>query len=199
MENQDLQKTNNAITAKSWNVLLKPGRCNLTVLEAFEGTNVLRALRVDPDQTRTAVIKAIIEVSEYIDAKKRLTTVEEYAEVFEELTQRFQNFTLEDFKLALQNMKASQYYERLKLAEYVAAFAAYDQKKCEAATQRATNNQRKEGQQRAQVITGNLADLIQLQEGEQPLYTNAWLKGQRQRLTHAQRQELVERDKNRRQ
>lgn len=199
MENVNLQKQNNAITAKSWNVLLKPGRCNLTVLEAFEGTNVLRALRVDPDQTRTAVIGAIIEISEYIDAKKRLTTVEEYAEVFEEITQRFQNFTLEDIKLALQNMKAGQYYERLKLAEYVAAFLSYDEKKCEAATQRATYNQRKEGQQRAEVITGKLADLIQFEEGEQPLYTNAWLKGQRPRLTHAQRQELVERDKTRKQ
>lgn len=96
-------------------------------------------------------------------------------------------------------MKAGQYYERLKLAEYVAAFLSYDEKKCEAATQRATYNQRKEGQQRAEVITGNLADLIQFEEGEQPLYTNAWLKGQRPRLTHAQRQELAERDKTRKQ
>lgn len=177
---------------------------HLTVVEAFEGTNVVRALREEPEATRLALFQKVAEVSDYIDAKKRLTTPEEYGEVVDYLTAHFRNFTLEDIRNVCQKMRAGQYFERLKLGEYVAAFEAYDQDKSEAAAYRATNLQRKqyEGEQAATVerlgSVTQLADLVELPDKRPNEYGGKWLSGVRSKLTHAQRQELAARDRERR-
>lgn len=165
--------------------------------QAFEGTNIRRALKVQPEDTRAAIIDAVMKVSAYIDAKKTLTSIPEFIEVAEELMERFQNFTLEDFRLCLQRMKSGQYYERLKMAEYVAAFQAYDLEKCEVATKRATDKKFHHPDTPIQ-DTRKLADLITFEPGERPMYTDEWLRGKKLKLSQREREQLQERDCQRR-
>ena len=174
-----------------------PERCSLTVYEAFEGTNIRRALKVQPEDTRAAIIDAVMKISAYIDAKKTLTSIPEFIEVAEELMDRFQNFTLEDFRLCLQRMKSGQYYERLKMAEYVAAFQAYDLEKCEVAAKRATDKKFHAPDTPIQ-DTRKLADLITFEPGERPMYSDEWLRGKKPRLSQRERERLQERDCQRR-
>lgn len=171
---------------------------HLTVVEAFEGTNVVRALREEPEATRLALFQKVAEVSDYIDAKKRLTTPEEYGEVVDYVTAHFRNFTLEDIRNVCQRMRAGQYFERLKLGEYVAAFEAYDQDKSEAAAYRATNLQRKEYEGEQAAKFERLANLVELPEKRPNEYGGKWLSGVRSKLSHQDRQELAARDRERR-
>ena len=197
MENHNSLQSSKPTIESSLRVISQQERCNLTVHEAFEGTNVRRALRMQPETTRAAIIEAVMKISAYIDAKKTLSSIPEFVEVAEELMERFQNFTLEDFRLCLQRMKSGQYYERLKMAEYVAAFQAYDLEKCEVATKRATNKKYHEPDTPIQ-DTRKLADLITFEPGERPMYSDDWLRGKRSRLNQRQREELQEKDRQRR-
>ena len=197
MENHNSLQISKQKTAQSLQIICAPARSNLTVHQAFEGTNIRRALREQPEKVRAAIFDQVAKLCAYIDAKKGLTTVEEYAEVAEELVSRFANFTLEDFKLVFQRMKAGQYYERLKMGEFVAAFETYDLDKCEVATKRAPDKKHHEPE-RPLGDTRKLADLITFEPGERPMYSDDWLRGKRSRLNQRQRQELQEKDRQRR-
>jgi hypothetical protein len=197
MENHSSLQISRPTIERSLQTISAPERCNLTVHQAFEGTNIRRALKVHPEDTRAAIIDAVMKVSAYIDAKKTLTSIPEFIEVAEELMERFQNFTLEDFRLCLQRMRSAQYYERLKLAEYVAAFQAYDLEKCEVAAKRATDKKFHQPDTPIQ-DTRKLADLITFEPGERPMYSEEWLRGKKLKLSQREREQLQERDRQRR-
>lgn len=87
----------------------------------LEGTNIKSALRVKPEETRAAVIMIIAQVSEFLDAKKRLHDVTDYALCAEMVFEFFPVLKLEELRLIADRMKMGVYgkfYERLKISEF---------------------------------------------------------------------------------
>ena len=86
-----------------------------------EGTNIRTALRLKPEETRLAVIKMISKVSDFVDAKKRLLTLDDYALCAETIFDVFVTLKLEEFRLICDRMMTGHYgkfYERLKVSEF---------------------------------------------------------------------------------
>jgi hypothetical protein len=102
----------------------------LTIEDAFKGTNVQTAMKLDEEVTRTTLITMIGTCIDIVDAKKSLTEGQEYKMVIDELIKLFPAFTIEDWRLCLFMMAKEAfggYFERLKLAQFVECFTKYDQ------------------------------------------------------------------------
>lgn len=151
---------------------------------------------MNPEITRAAILRLIMDASEFIDAKKRLETISDYAFTADTLLDKFPSFTLEDFRICCDNVKAETHYERLKAGEFAKVFAAYDERKSEAAALRAQNIQRVEAQDRQRNVMRALSETMEVEEREAS-YAD-WIAGKRSVLTADQRKELQERDRARR-
>jgi len=127
-ETQLAQKT--VQVEMSLRIISKAGLFNCTAEQAWkEGTNILTALRVNPEKTREAVVGMVKLVSEYIDAKKRLNTVPEYAMVSEMIFKDFPTLKLEEIRLIADRMmlgKYGNYFERLKAPEFRKCFVQHE-------------------------------------------------------------------------
>ena len=108
----------------------KKGVLKLTPKEAFsEGLNIRKALRIEPQQTRMALITMIADLCRFIDAKRTLTTDEDLIFTAEAICEGYPALTLEEFRIICDRMKRGQYgkyYERLKLAEIEEALQQYE-------------------------------------------------------------------------
>ena len=152
---------------------------------------------MNPAVTRLAIVKLLMDASEFIDAKKRLESPQDYAFTSDTLLEKFPSFTLEDFRLCIDAVKAGTHYERLKAGEFVKTFEAYDEKKNEAARMRAQNIQRVEAQERERLVMGALADSMEIESAEAK-DLSGWISGKKSNLSKEERAELQERDRQRR-
>jgi len=175
----------------------QPGRYQASVLEAFEGTNVRAALRMNPATTKAAILSLLIDASDFVDAKKRLDSPEDYAFTADTLLEKFPSFTLEDFKLCTDAVKAGTHFERLKAGEFVREFEKYDEKKSEAAALRAQYVQRVEAEDRQRLVMRVVSEVAEI-EGSKEQNIADWISGKKSNLTKEQRAELQERDRARR-
>lgn len=153
---------------------------------------------MNPAVTRLAIVKLLIDASDFIDAKKRLESPQDYAFTSDTLLEKFPSFTLEDFRLCIDAVKAGTHYERLKAGEFVKTFEAYDEKKNEAARMRAQNIQRVEAQERERLVMGALAGSLKVESAEAK-DISGWISGKKSNLSKEERAELQERDRERRQ
>lgn len=98
----------------------------------MDGTNVLTALRYEPEKTRQAVFAMIANVSNYLDMAKRLSSVEDYAMVAEMIFEDFPTMKLEEIRLVCDRMKLEKYgafYNRCKGAEFRNCFAMHEEQR----------------------------------------------------------------------
>jgi hypothetical protein len=98
----------------------------------MEGTNVMTALRHEPEKTRQAVFGMVANVSNYLDLKKRLSTVEDYALVTEMVFNDFPTMKLEEVRLVCDRMKMGkygEYFERCKAAEFRKCFTKHEEQR----------------------------------------------------------------------
>lgn len=89
--------------------------------EAWEGTNILTALRYHPEETRAAVVTMINKTIQFIDAKKTLHSFEDMALCAETIFEVFPVLKLEELRLICERMKQGYYgnfFERLKIQEF---------------------------------------------------------------------------------
>jgi hypothetical protein len=94
-----------------------------------EGTNILTCLRIDPTETRKAVLGMIKNTSDYIDAKKRLESNSDYIMVAEMIFNDFPTMKIEEIRLVMDRMKVGKYgdyYERLKAPEFHKCFRKHE-------------------------------------------------------------------------
>jgi hypothetical protein len=99
-----------------------PGLFLATNEEAWkEGTNIRTALRIQPEVTRAMVIGMIKSVCDFVDAKKTLQVLDDFALCAETIFEGFPVLKLEEFRLICDRMKTGhygKYYERLKVQEF---------------------------------------------------------------------------------
>lgn len=97
---------------------------------AFQyGTNIKTALRIEPERTRAAVLAMIRRVCEFVDAKRTLTTIDDYLLTSEAIFTEHPTLTLEEMRLVAQDMmmgKHGKFYERLKTAEFLEAMRTHE-------------------------------------------------------------------------
>lgn len=97
----------------------------LTPEEAFrDGTNIRTALRIEPQQTRAALLKLVTDLVKFVDAKRTLESIDDYLFTVECIIESHPTMTLEEVKLVTQGIKKGQYgkmYERLKTQEILDA------------------------------------------------------------------------------
>lgn len=98
------------------------GICKLTPEEAFtQGTSLHTAIRYEPEQTRTELIRMIQNTVQFIDAKKTLD-VEGVLFTAEAIIENNPTTTLEELRLVCDGMKTGKFgkfYERLKTQEFI--------------------------------------------------------------------------------
>ena len=98
-----------------------PGLFKATNEQAWEeGTNIRTALRIQPEATRGAVISMIKSVCDFVEAKKTLQSLEDFALCAETIFDIFPTLKLEEFRLVCDRMKTGyygKYFERLKIQE----------------------------------------------------------------------------------
>jgi len=106
------------------------GVFTLTPKEAFtQGLNVRKALKIDPVNTRLAILNLIGGLCRFVDAKRTITTDEDLIFTVEALIEGYPALTLQELRLIIDGMKRGQYgkyYERLKLPEIEAAIQQYE-------------------------------------------------------------------------
>ena len=106
------------------------GIVKYTPKEAFkEGLNVRKALRVQPHQTKKILCALVMDLCQFVDAKRTLTTDEDIIYTIEAIIEGYPILTIEEFRLICDRMKRGQYgkfYERLKLAEIEEAIRHYE-------------------------------------------------------------------------
>jgi len=99
-----------------------PGLFKATNEQAWEeGTNIRTALRIQPEATRGAVISMIKSVCDFVEAKKTLQSLEDFALCAETIFDIFPTLKLEEFRLVCDRMKTGyygKYFERLKIQEF---------------------------------------------------------------------------------
>ena len=106
------------------------GIVKYTPKEAFkEGLNVRKALRVQPKQTKQILCALVMDLCQFVDAKRTLTTDDDIIYTVEAIIEGYPILTIEEFRLICDRMKRGQYgkfYERLKLAEIEEAIRHYE-------------------------------------------------------------------------
>lgn len=99
-----------------------PGLFKATNEQAWEeGTNIRTALRIQPEATRGAVISMIKSVCDFVEAKKTLQSLEDFALCAETIFDIFPTLKLEELRLVCDRMKTGyygKYFERLKIQEF---------------------------------------------------------------------------------
>lgn len=170
-------------------------------MERFNGTNIRTALKMDPDKTRLTMALMIKNVSDAVDANKRMSTMAEYADCVEWLlTDNFGgNYTLEDFRAICDELATAKTFGRLKRGEFISAWQAYDTKKTAAAHERnrlARIQAENEAAQRTQAMIEHRKQQQTKQREPQRPDRVAWMQGE-SRLTYSERLELQERDRER--
>lgn len=152
---------------------------------------------MNPATTKAAILSLLIDASDFVDAKKRLESPEDYAFTADTLLEKFPSFTLEDFKLCTDAVKAGTHFERLKAGEFVKEFQKYDEKKSEAAALRAQYVQRVEAEDRQRLVMRVVSEVAEI-EGSGEYDLADWISGKKSNLTKEQRAELQEKDRARR-
>ena len=106
------------------------GIVKYTPKQAFkEGLNVRKALRIQPKQTKQILCALVMDLCQFVDAKRTLTTDEDIIYTVEAIIEGYPILTIEEFRLICDRMKRGQYgkfYERLKLAEIEEAIRHYE-------------------------------------------------------------------------
>jgi hypothetical protein len=172
----------------------------LTIEDAFKGTNVQTAMKLNEQVTRSTLITMIGNCIDTVDAKKSLAEGQEYKMVIDELIKLFPAFTIEDWRLCLYMMAKEAfggYFERLKLAQFVECFTKYDELRQPVVTKIRQDEAADFERMRTEAlryITPEFATefnpiAARVQKVE-------WMKGE-DRLTYTEREEMRQRDKNR--
>lgn len=87
------------------------------------------AVRYAPEKTRAAVLKMVRDLVEFVDAKKTLTSVQDFLLTTEAIITGHPTMTLEEIRLTFQDMmtgKHGKFYERLKTAEVLEACCRHE-------------------------------------------------------------------------
>ena len=185
-------------TAKSLQNLQGLDESRLTIEMAFKGTNVRTALVCDEAPTRAALIGMLTGCVKYIDANKTLTEPEHIAMAVNELVELFPTFTLEDWRLCLHMMKKEHfgnYWERLKVAQFVNCFTKYDQLK-QPVIQTIRENERKDAERMQQEAMRHLQPeyATEINPVAARVHPADWMAGTN-RLTYTERDEMQKRQK----
>jgi hypothetical protein len=118
------------LVASALETISTKGIVKYTPKEAFkEGLNVRKALRVQPQQTKQILCALVMDLCQFVDAKRTLTTDEDIIYTVEAIIEGYPILTIEEFRLICDKMKRGQYgkfYERLKLAEIEEAIKHYE-------------------------------------------------------------------------
>ena len=171
----------------------------LTVEMCFKGTNVSTMMKINEQATWGALVTMLVQTIEFIQANKTLNTPEQIEMTIRELLKLYPTFTIEDWRLCLLLMMKEtfgQYFERLKLAQFVECFGKYDQMR-QPVVHSIRENETKDAQQEqaearrylqpeyATEMKPTIRDRVSKED---------WLKGEN-RLTHTERQEMDNRHK----
>lgn len=172
----------------------------------FQGTNVRTALRIQPEETRMALVKMVADLVQWVDAKKTLNSTEEITFTVEAILQQLPAMTLEEIRMAFDQIKMGKFklYERLKTAEILDCLMKVDAARADLLERRhqyeAHQGQQVMTQMLARTINeGTVKQLVQdlkLPEDEDGERI-AWMNG-KDNMSRAERAELMERDKLRR-
>lgn len=106
-----------------------------SVEQALDNTRTMSILRKENNtEVKVWLLYQVAKLSEYVDAKKRLSGAEQYQMAVDALLDYAPSWTPEDFLLFFQKIVRGQYkiYERLKIAELVDFASKYEELKCEA-------------------------------------------------------------------
>jgi len=137
-------------------------------------------------------------VSDELDMNKRLSTQEEYGRTVERLLDNpfGKNYTFEDFRVICERMIAKKYYERCKWYEFKEAWEEYDGVKDAESARRRSDYARQAEQEQTERARA-IREMLQLEHQPLKPSRHEWLRGE-SNLTPAQREELQERDRQRR-
>ncbi len=94
-----------------------------------EGLNIRKSLRLQPVQTKQMLCAFVMDLCQFVDAKRTLTTDEDIIYTVEAIIEGYPILTIEEFRLICDRMKRGMYgkfYERLKLAEIEEAIRDYE-------------------------------------------------------------------------
>lgn len=118
------------LVANALETILTKGIAKYTPEVAFKkGLNVRKALRVQPQQTKRMLCAFVMDLCQFVDAKRTLTTDEDIIYTVEAIIEGYPILTIEEFRLICDRMKRGMYgkfYERLKLAEIEEAIRDYE-------------------------------------------------------------------------
>ena len=118
------------LVANALETISTKGIVKYTPKEAFKkGLNVRKALRVQPQQTKQILCALVMDLCQFVDAKRTLTTDEDIIYTVEAIIEGYPILTIEEFRLICDRMKRGMYgkfYERLKLAEIEEAIRHYE-------------------------------------------------------------------------
>ena len=106
-----------------------------SVEQALDNTRTMSILRKDNNaEVKIWLLYQVAKLSEYVDAKKRLSGAEQYQMAVDALLDYAPSWTPEDFLLFFQKIVRGQYkiFERLKIAELLDFASQYEQLKCDA-------------------------------------------------------------------
>ena len=106
-----------------------------SVDQALDNTRTMSILRKENNtEVKVWLLYQVAKLSEYVDAKKRLSGAEQYQMAVDALLDYAPSWTPEDFVLFFQKIVRGHYkiYERLKIAELVDFASKYEELKCEA-------------------------------------------------------------------
>jgi hypothetical protein len=172
----------------------------------FQGTNVRTALRIQPEETRMALVKMVADLVQWVDAKKTLNSTEEITFTVEAILQQLPAMTLEEIRMAFDQIKMGKFklYERLKTAEILDCLMKVDAARAELLERRHMYDAHQGQQVMTQMLArtmneGTVKQLVQdlkLPEDEDGERI-AWMNG-KDNMSRAERAELMERDKLRR-
>lgn len=130
LKTKQMDLTPQKLTATALQTISKAGILKLTPTEAFKhGTNVRKAMRVAPQETRLTLVTLIGGLCQFIDAKRTITTDTDLIFTVEAILEGYPALTLEELRLIVDGMKRGhygKYYERLKLPEIEAAIQQYE-------------------------------------------------------------------------
>ncbi len=103
---------------------------SLTVSKAWdEGTNIRKAMRVDPKQTKMYLAIELKKLIDFVDAKKTLRNDEELVFTIEAILEQCPTMKIEEIALVFKMIKQGKFgklYERLKTAEILDIMMRYE-------------------------------------------------------------------------
>ena len=154
-------------------------------------------MKMSEQPTRAALVTILVKTIDFIQANKTLNSGEQIEMTINELIKLYPTFTIEDWRLCLLLMMKEtfgQYFERLKLAQFVECFGKYDEMR-QPIVHSIRDNERKD----AEMAQKEAMRYIQPEYAteKQPSVRDRvdavdWFKGEN-RLTYTERQEMDER------